>query len=237
MQLQSKRGTHSVGFSTTHFSPIRLSTPRVCLRPLGPGDAVAVHALLTDPGFLQFDTHPPLASLSQAQAQITADEHAMREGTRLRLGLERLNDNALIGLCSLFNLNADCRSAELSYGLRFDAWGVGYMHESLRALLAHGFTDLALNRIQGGIDPRNTLAARSLERLGFKKEGLLRENALNHGERVDSALYGLLQREWLAPTDTTQARHSHAAGCALGTASAAPNRRSAAARLFTAVSV
>ena len=78
------------------------------------------------------------------------------------------------------------------------AWGQGLMHEALTALLDHGFGTWNLNRVEADIDPRNRASARTLERLGFCREGLLRERWIVGGEVCDSALYGLLQRDWLA---------------------------------------
>jgi ribosomal-protein-alanine N-acetyltransferase len=47
---------------------------------------------------------------------------------------------------------------------------------------------------------RNTASMRSLEKLGFKHEGHLRERWIVGGEVSDSAIYGLLAREWRAAT-------------------------------------
>jgi [ribosomal protein S5]-alanine N-acetyltransferase len=41
-------------------------------------------------------------------------------------------------------------------------------------------------------------SVRMLERLGFRQEGFLRERWIVSGEVSDSALYGLLRREWQA---------------------------------------
>ena len=55
---------------------------------------------------------------------------------------------------------------------------------------------MALNRVEADIDPRNEASARTLERLGFRREGLLRERWIVGDEVSDTALYGLLQRDW-----------------------------------------
>jgi ribosomal-protein-alanine N-acetyltransferase len=60
------------------------------------------------------------------------------------------------------------------------------------------FAEFDLNRIEADIDPRNVASARSLERLGFRKEGRLRERWIVSGEVSDSDLYGLLRIDWLA---------------------------------------
>ena len=78
------------------------------------------------------------------------------------------------------------------------AWGLGYMHEALSALLDHGFSAWNLNRVEADIDPRNQASARALERLGFRREGLLRERWIVAGEVSDTAYYGLLRSDWRA---------------------------------------
>jgi RimJ/RimL family protein N-acetyltransferase len=70
------------------------------------------------------------------------------------------------------------------------------MQEALGALLDFGFGELDLNRIEADIDPRNSASARTLERLGFTKEGYLRERWIVGEEVSDTAIYGLLRREW-----------------------------------------
>ena len=178
------------------FDQLTLPTRRLLLRPLRQADAPFVFALFTDARFMRFGATPPFAAIDEALALIARDIAAMAAGERIRLGIERRADQALIGMCTLFKLDAQCRSAELGYGLLSGAWGQGYMHEALYALLDHGFSELHLNRVEAEIDPHNTDSARSLERMGFTKEGQLRESCITNGVLTDSARYGLLRREW-----------------------------------------
>ncbi len=181
------------------LSLVTLVTPRLVMRPLREADAARVFAMFTDPKFMEFVAAPHFKSVDEAHALITRDMLAMASGERIRLGLERVADGALIGNCTLFKLDAECRSAELGYGLLGHACGQGYMHEAMLAMLAFGFETLNLNRVQAEIDPRNANSARSLERAGFAREGVLRENCLVQGQLQDSAFYGLLHREWQRP--------------------------------------
>jgi len=73
------------------------------------------------------------------------------------------------------------------------------MSEALRALLDYGFSSLDLNRVEADTDPRNLAAAKMLERLGFAKEGHLRERWIVGDEKSDTALYGLLKGDWARP--------------------------------------
>lgn len=49
---------------------------------------------------------------------------------------------------------------------------------------------------EADVDPRNAPALRLVERLGFRKEGLLREHYQQHDEWQDGLLFGILEREW-----------------------------------------
>ena len=180
------------------FDGLTLKTERLRLRPLIAADAPALLAIFSDPRVMRYWSTPPWAGIEQAQAFIERSQEAQQSGDALRLGIVRAGDGLLIGQCTLFSFSAQSRRAEIGYAMRAYAWGQGLMHEALCALLDHGFGEMQLNRIEADIDPRNAASARSLERLGFTREGLLRERWIVAGEVSDTALYGLLARDWKA---------------------------------------
>ncbi|MGH8427694.1 MAG: GNAT family N-acetyltransferase [Gammaproteobacteria bacterium] len=180
----------------TSFAQIRIDTDRLLLRPLCEADAAALFAIHSDPKVMRYWSTPPWSSIEKARARIAEDIEAVSSGKYLHLGIERKDDAQLIGTCNLFNFSVQCRRAEIGYGLASSAWGRGYMHEALLALLDYGFSELSLNRIEADIDPENEASARSLLRLGFRKEGHLRERWIVDGVMSDSDLYGLLLSDW-----------------------------------------
>ena len=123
------------------------------------------------------------------------------DGTGARLAVERRSDGDLIGWCSLSRWNPDHRSAALGYCFGEAAWGHGYATEAARALLHWAFETLDLNRVQAETDTRNLASARVLEKLGFVREGTLREDCVVDGDVSDSWVYGLLRRDWLGRTE------------------------------------
>jgi RimJ/RimL family protein N-acetyltransferase len=180
----------------TGYSELRLSTSRLELRPLCRGDALPLYGIYADPEFMRYWSTPAWTGIDQAAALIEGDLRELAEGQHIRLGIFRRASAALIGTCSLFNFSAQCRRAEIGYGIARAQWRQGYMTEAVTALIDYAFLTLDLNRLEADIDPRNTASASSLERLGFVKEGLLRERWTVAGEVSDSALYGLLARDW-----------------------------------------
>jgi [ribosomal protein S5]-alanine N-acetyltransferase len=93
----------------------------------------------------------------------------------------------------LFALHSNARV--LRYCFAEAAWGRGYATEAAGALLGWAFDTLDLNRVQAETDTRNLASARVLEKLGFVREGTLREDCVVNGEVSDSWVYGLLRRE------------------------------------------
>ncbi len=75
-----------------------------------------------------------------------------------------------------------------------------------RVLLRWAFDTLDLNRVQAETDTRNVASARVLEKLGFVREGTLREDCVVNGEVSDSWVYGLIRREWRPSSEPVPAR-------------------------------
>lgn len=178
---------------------VRLDTPRLLLRPLAAADRDALFAIDSDVRVARYGSRPAWTSPDEAAAYLAKDAGQRADGEFLRFAIERREDGALVGVCMLFEHDAECRCAEVGYGLGPDVWGRGYAREAVGRLLDHGFGALDLNRIEADVDPRNVASQRLLERLGFRREGLLRERWIVAGEKSDSVIFGLLASEWPHP--------------------------------------
>ena len=180
------------------FDQLALSTARLDLRPLRTGDEAALFTIFSDPEVMRYWSSAAWLDVGKARAMIEQDLHEMAAGNSLRLGVVRKAGSVLIGTVSLFGFQEQNKRAEIGYALARAAQGMGLMHEALRATVSYAFGTLNLHRLEADIDPRNAASARSLLRLGFKQEGLLRERWIVNGEVSDSALFGLLKSEWAA---------------------------------------
>ncbi len=176
------------------LTPTVLATPRLRLRWLEEGDAAAQFALFSDPKVVRYWSSGPWTDMAQADEQVAKTLAGYRDGSGVRFGIEL--DGRLIGNVCLFAFSEQNRRCELGYVLGSAYWGHGYATEALGASLEYGFRELGLNRVEADIDPRNGASARVLERLGFCKEGYMPERWIVNGETADTAVYGLLKRQW-----------------------------------------
>jgi RimJ/RimL family protein N-acetyltransferase len=173
-----------------------LETDRLRLRPVTEGDADALFAMHSSAHVLRYWDSPPWRDRARAERFIAMSRQLADDGTGARVILERRTDGVFVGWCGLSRWNPDYRSAALGYCLDDAAWGHGYATEAARALLQWAFDTLDLNRVQAETDTRNLASARVLEKLGFVREGTLREDCVVNGEVSDSWVFGLLRREW-----------------------------------------
>jgi len=173
-----------------------LHTARLLLRPVDDADADALFALHSSAHVLRYWDAPPWSERERAERFIAACREMAEDGSGARLAIERISDGDFLGWCGLTRWNPEYRSASLGYCLDDAAWGNGYATEAARAVVQWAFDALPLNRVQAEADTRNTASARVLEKLGFVREGTLREDCVVNGEVSDSWVYGLIRREW-----------------------------------------
>ena len=176
-----------------------LDLERVRLRAIEDSDVDALFSIYSDSEVARYLSHPAWVDRAEAVTLVKRIHAGNADGTTVQLGIERKEDRALMGLCLLFHFHDASRRAEIGYALGRAYWGRGYMHEALTGLVEFAFGALGLNRLEADIDPANLASARSLERLGFAKEGYMRERWIVAGEVSDTAFFGLLRREWLKP--------------------------------------
>lgn len=152
-------------------------------------------AIHSDPQAMRYWSAPIWQDDERGRMMVARDLDPGQTG-HLRLGIALTASGQLLGTCAFFEINEQCRRAEMGYMLASAAWGQGYMHEALTAFIDFGFGHLNLNRIEADTDPRNERSMKLLERLHFVKEGHFRERWVVDGEVSDAAMYGLLRRDW-----------------------------------------
>ena len=178
------------------FDNVTLRTTRLLLRPLCPSDAEALLEVHSDAAVMQYSNTPPWSSIDQARALIDQGVRGIRTGEHLCLGIVPDDAGRVVGTCTVYAIAQPSRRAEIGFILGAHAWRRGYMAEALDALATYSFLELNLNRIEADTDPRNVRSITTLERLGFVREGYLREGWIIGAEKADTVLFGLLRSDW-----------------------------------------
>ena len=102
-----------------------------------------------------------------------------------------------VGCVGLCHWSPQDRTAECSFYIgNPQAQGKGYATQALTLLHNWGFQELGLDRTWAEAFANNAGGIKTLEKLGYKREGVLRKHVFRNGERVDSIMWGLLREEW-----------------------------------------
>jgi ribosomal-protein-alanine N-acetyltransferase len=110
-------------------------------------------------------------------------------------------DGTRIGVTSVFPVGD---VSEIGYSLLSDERGKGYCTEAITILVDYIFLSRDTFRIQASTDARNVASQKVLERVGFKKEGIIRKMSFIRGERRDLLQYSILREEWKEPRILTK---------------------------------
>lgn len=103
-----------------------------------------------------------------------------------------------VGNVSLWTVSKLGKIAEIGYWVRSDETSKGICTEAVGALLAESFGRLGYHKVVLRIAVGNDASDRVADKLGFTREGVLREELLIRGNWVDHSLWSLLEREYRA---------------------------------------
>jgi ribosomal-protein-alanine N-acetyltransferase len=176
-----------------------LETKRLLLRQITLADAENLFSFFSDPQVMRFYDCEAFASIEQAIGIIQrfAEWFERQNGFRWGIAL-KAEPATLIGTCGLFAWHKPYRIATLGYELTPPYWRRGIMSEAVGAIVAYGFRELNLNKICALVVTDNLASAKLLERLSFRKEGVMRQAQFVNGKYDDLIAYALLREEWTA---------------------------------------
>lgn len=101
-----------------------------------------------------------------------------------------------VGNISIWHVSRMGRSAEIGYWVRSDHTNQGVGAEVTAAMVRAGFERMGLHKLILRIAVGNHASERIAEKLGFTREGVLREELMIRGSWVDHTMYSLLEHEW-----------------------------------------
>lgn len=178
-------------------APGPIDTERLVVRLLAEADLTDLLEVNSNQEVTALLPYATWTSTADAQAWLQRMRGIEATGLALQFVIALKSTGQAIGTCLVFRFEEGSARAELGYALGRAHWGRGLMHEALSALLGAAFATMGLRRLEAEVDTRNGASARVLQRLGFAKEGLLRQRWVTKGEVKDVEMYGLLRDEWV----------------------------------------
>ncbi len=176
----------------------QLETERLILRELrlNEADHAALFRIFSDKHVTRFYNANTFTRPEQAQAMLKRRHDKFWRGRGIRWAMTLKGKDELIGSCGFNTWNKKTKVGELGYELARPFWNQGLMTEAVEAMMAYGFTTLALYRIEAWIMPQNQASAHLLIKVGFQSEGLQEGKGYWNGRFHDLELFSLLAEQW-----------------------------------------
>ncbi|HSW15754.1 MAG TPA: GNAT family N-acetyltransferase [Ramlibacter sp.] len=178
-------------------APVTLEAPGLRLEPLRAEHAQALEAAAQDGELwtLRFTSVP---APGEAQAYVAAALKGQAEGHMLPFVVREVATDRIVGTSRFHDIVPAVERLEIGY--TWYARSVQRTHVNTTAkllLLTHAFEALGARLVGWRTDNFNFASQRAIERLGAKKDGVLRHHAPRRDGTVrDTVMYSLAAAEW-----------------------------------------
>lgn len=171
-----------------------VETRRLRLREFRQDDFAVLHGFVSDPQVCRYtDWGPNEPADTMAFLAGAGRESRATPRHRYSLALVLKAENRLVGSGAVWVDSEQHRRGGLGFVVDRICWGQGFATEAAEQLVVLGFEALGLERLEATCRPANVGSSTVLERVGFQREGLLRDHLVIRGQRQDSLLYVLLR--------------------------------------------
>ena len=177
--------------------PCTLSTPQVRLEPLTPDHVAALEAAASD-GELWNLRVTSVPAPGEAQAYVEAAQKGLEQGRMLPFVVRDVPSGRIIGSTRYHDIVAPLDRLEIGYTWYGRSWQRSHVNTTCKLLLmTHAFETLGARLVGWRTDNYNFASQRAIERLGARKDGVLRHHALRRDGTVrDTVMYSLAAGEW-----------------------------------------
>ncbi len=179
---------------------LNLTTERLDLVEIQQSHLKDLYLLFSDKEVTKYYNLLPLTDEQEGQKLLDWFQNRFKDGLGIRWGIALKGKLNIIGTIGFNNYTRKHR-ANIGYDLQFAYWSKGYMTEALKAVLGFGFNELSINRIEAEVMQGNITSEKLLEKLNFKREGILRQWMLWNERYYDMTMYSLLKAEYKQMTN------------------------------------
>lgn len=174
-----------------------LESERLILRKGKQEDVDAITALASDVSISKYTQVPYPYERKHAEQYVAQVEEHWKQKTGAPFVITLKETGEIIGTIGFVKLDKEKGVAELGYWLGVPFRGNGYTVEAAQLLLQYGFNTLGLRRVYANVFTVNLASVPILKKLGFTREGMLRQTDVRDGEVLDEYIYGLLVDEYI----------------------------------------
>ncbi|PGL68865.1 GNAT family protein [Bacillus sp. AFS055030] len=173
-----------------------LETERLSLMQITQKNVDEVFSIFSNKELMKFYGMDPFTEKDQAVKMIDSFQTRFENQQGMRFGIVEKESKKLIGTIGLNNLVLHARRTEIGYDLLPEYWRKGYMSEAIKEITSYCFNQLGLYRIGAIIFPDNTASSTLVEKLRFRKEGLLRGYLVQGDQSYDLNVFSLIKPDW-----------------------------------------
>jgi ribosomal-protein-alanine N-acetyltransferase len=179
------------------IAPVEVTGPTLTLRYASAEDAPRLLELASDPLVTRWFSWGPYARIDQPRAYIAGLADKRERGELLDFLIVH-REAGPIGVTGLSELAVRDRRATVGTWFGREWWGSGANRESKALIAALAFRHLGIERLTAWANTRNGRSQSALERVGFRREGVLRSWHRHGDARHDVVVFGMLREEWEA---------------------------------------
>lgn len=181
------------------LSFVVLETPRLILKGISPELMNTIFNEMDKAAIQQLLGHRTEQEYEEELAKHLKGYASYNRRFLLFLLMEK-ESKKIIGRCGLHNMNLEDKRAEIGYIMREESFkSKGFMSEAVDRIIAYGFEEIKLNRIEAMVGINNVPSQKILHRFNFTLEGQLRQHKKMEGYFTDSKVFSLLAEEYLSP--------------------------------------
>lgn len=141
------------------------------------------------------DSIPTVEDLKKKFKEIMS---LMESDDRIKYSLliEKRVSNIPVGRIVIWQIDEKINEWEMGWTIHIDHTKKGYASEAATALIEFGFEQLSANRICANCNEANIASERVMQKIGMKKEGVLRQTRKLNDKWYGSCVYSILSCEF-----------------------------------------
>jgi len=169
---------------------------KIYLRPFCEDDINKWYLWFNDEEVTKYSYHGVFPATYHTQKEFFCKLYS--DKTNLQLAIVTKKNNILIGTVGLHQINFLHQRADISIIIgEKNYWNKGYATDAVKILIKHGFNKMNLHRITAGVVEENIASLNLFLKLGFKKEGILREHKFANNKFSNVIQLGLIKKEFI----------------------------------------